>query len=146
MKSREEILANIANDLNGNDKKYVIYVNGNEIIAQWKWMDGVFFSPSSITDAVKVYKFIVTLLDGGKWKELDIASETSKGFSLLGGLTFSKSGFIGHMKKKSFDLRFGKNRGEDGIKLQKTIFDTDLIKKPIRDYLKQCGWKKKGIF
>ena len=27
-----------------------------------------------------------------------------------------------------------------------TVEDTSIIKKSIRDYLKQCGWKKAGLF
>ena len=85
MKSKEEILANIFNDLNINEKNWTISIEGNQIIAYWKWKDGIFFSPDSITDEVKEYKFIVTLLDNGKWKETDVTNNTSEGISLSSG-------------------------------------------------------------
>ncbi len=147
MKSKEEILANIFNDLNINEKNWTISIDGNQIIAYWKWKDGIFFSPDSITDEVKEYKFIVTLLDNGKWKETDVTNNTSEGISLSSGkASFNKSFFVGNKKEKSFEISFGKKRDEDNIGIQKITFDTDLIKQPIRNYLKQCGWKKKGFF
>lgn len=147
MKSKEEILANIVNDLSTSEKNWTISVEGNQIIACWKWKDGTFFSTESITDEVREYKFVVTLLDNGKWKELDITNDTEKGINLSEGkASFNKSFFIGNKTEKSFEFSFGKKRDEDNFGIQKTTFDTNLIKQPIRDYLKQCGWKKKGLF
>lgn len=147
MKSKEEILANIVNDLNVSEKNWTISIEENRIIAYWKWKDGTFFSTESITDEVKEYKFIITLLDNGKWKESDVANDKSKGINMNEGtISFNKSFFNGNKVEKSFELSFGKKRDEDNFGIQKTTFDTNLIKQPIRDYLKQCGWKKKGIF
>lgn len=43
MKSKEEILANIVNDLNVSEKNWTISIEENRIIAYWKWKDGTFF-------------------------------------------------------------------------------------------------------
>ena len=105
MKSKEEILANIFNDLNINEKNWTISIEGNQIIAYWKWKDGIFFSPDSITDEVKEYKFIVTLLDNGKWKETDVTNNTSEGISLSSGkASFNKSFFLETKKKSHLKL------------------------------------------
>lgn len=147
MKSKEEILTNIVNDLNTTEKNWTISVDGDKIIAYWKWKDGTFFSTESITDEVRQYKFVVTLLDNGKWKELDITNDTEKGINFgEGNASFNKSFFVGHKMEKSIQFSFGKKRDEGNFGIQKTVFDTSLIKQPIRDYLKQNGWKKKGLF
>ena len=78
MKSKEEILANIVNDLNVSEKNWTMSIEENRIIAYWKWKDGTFFSTESITDEVKEYKFIITLLDNGKWKESDVTNDNQK--------------------------------------------------------------------
>lgn len=145
MLTKEQILANIENDINSNDRPWKVTVEGDQIIADWKWMDATFFGPTDITKEVKEFKFIVTLLDKGKWKELDISSaqEASVG---KGGLNLNRSGFMGHQFNKSITFGLGKNNqtGEKGLQVFK--FSTNDIKLPIREYLKKCGWKKKGLF
>ena len=145
MKSKEEILRSIVNDLNREDQKWKITVDGDKIIADWKWMDATLFSPSEITNEVKEFKFVVTLLDNGKWKETDISSSTTSSPG-LGGCSFNKSGFKGKQFGKSITFGVGKNNDTDEVGLQTFKFNTDDIKKPIREYLKNSGWKKKGLF
>lgn len=147
IKSKEEILTNIANDLNISQQKWDITINGSQIIAYWKWKDGIYFSIDSITDEVKEYKFIITLLDNNKWEELVITNDTFKEVNPIGGkASLNKSFFIGKKTQKTFEFSFGKKRGEDKIGFRKDMFDTSLIKNPIRNYLKQSGWNEKGLF
>ena len=40
---------------------------------------------------------------------------------------------------------FWVERGEK-VGIVESKLDTSIIKKSIRDYLKQCGWKKAGLF
>jgi hypothetical protein len=147
MKTKEEILMNIVNDLNSQSNSWEVSVEGDQIIAYWKWKDGIYFSTEEITDEVKDFKFIVTLLDNGRWKELDVSSEKVKGANFANGkLSFGTSGFVGHKTQKSFEMSFGKKRDEDEFGVQVNKFDTKQIKEPIRTYLTNCGWKKKGLF
>lgn len=147
MKSKQEILANIMNDLNISEKKWTISIEGDQIIAYWKWKDGTYFSTTRITDEIKEYKFIVTLLDNGKWKEYDTTNENNKGINFNNGkISINQSFFSGNTTQKRGEFSLGKKRDEDHLAIQKDILDTNLIKQPIRDYLKQCGWKKKSFF
>ena len=147
MKTKEEILANIANDLGTADKKWTIDIEGYQIVAYWKWKDGTFISTESVTDEIRDYKFIVTLLDNGKWKELDITNDSEKEANLKQGkFSLNKSFFAGNKTQKTFEFSFGKKRDENNFGIQEISFDTNDIKQPIREYLKQCGWKKKGLF
>lgn len=145
MLTKEQILANIENDLNSNDRAWKVVVEGDKIIADWKWMDATFFGPTDITKEVKEFKFIVTLLDNGKWKELDVSSENETSIG-KGGFNFNKSGFVGHQFNKSFTLGLGRNNQTGEVGVQAFKFSTNDIKVPIREYLKKCGWKKKGLF
>ena len=58
----------------------------------------------------------------------------------------SSSTFIGKTNTKSISFGLGKNNqtGEVGIVGFKV--NTTTVKKPIRDYLTACGWKKAGLF
>lgn len=142
---KQYILQNIQNDLNKPNQPWVVTVQGNSIVAYWKWMDATFFSPTDITNQVKEYKFIVTLLDNNKWSEKDISTQSSSNINKT-GLSFGKSSFVGHKVSKSIKIGIGKdnNTGKVGIIYSK--FDTSIIKNAIRSYLTNCGWKKKSLF
>ena len=40
---KQYILQNIQNDLNKPNQPWVVTVQGNSIVAYWKWMDATFF-------------------------------------------------------------------------------------------------------
>lgn len=142
----QEVL-NGALALNGDDKKYVITVEDNRIITTVKWMDAVLFSPVSVTDEVKNFKFIAKLNEDGTWLEMDESKAVSKSVG-IGGVGMNYSSFKG--KEISFNktVSFGKNR-EDGSEGVVTFrFNSEEYKKPVKEYLANCGYKKtnKGFF
>lgn len=145
MVDKQSILQNIQNNLNHANQPWQIIVQGDSIIASWKWMDATFFSPNDVTNEVREYKFIVTLLDNAKWSEKDISVQSNVNMN-GNGLSFGKSAFIGQQSSKSFTIGIGKNNSTGEVGIIKTKFDTSEIKKAIRDYLTNCGWKKKGFF
>ena len=145
-KEREKVLQEAINALNKADNPWEVKVEGNSIVANWKWMDATFFSPTKVTNAVKEYTFIVELKDNGKWKETDKVNNTAKNISANGKIGASKEFFVGTTTQKSYTFGIGKNNetgetGAIGFKL-----DTSLIKKAVREYLTSCGWKKAGFF
>lgn len=143
MKSKEEILANIANDLNVNERDWTIDIVGNQIVAYWKWKDVTYLSMKHISGETGEFKFIVTLLDDGTWTESTVSDEEEKGAHFFKGtLEFNKSISIGNETKKHFEFGFGKKKDEGEYKFQKTTFNSTNIKQPIREYLEQCGWRK----
>ena len=145
MVSKESILQNVQNDLNKPNQPWEVSVEGDSIIAYWKWMDASFFSPNDITKEVKEYKFIVTLLDNSKWSEKDISTQSNVSFN-GSGLSFGTSAFAGKQVSKSFTIGLGKDNTSNTVGVVKAKFDTTEIKKAVRDYLTNCGWKKKGFF
>lgn len=66
MITKQSILENIQTDLNQSNQPWEVTIQGDSIVATWKWMDATFFSPNDITNEIKEYKFIVTLLDNYK--------------------------------------------------------------------------------
>lgn len=145
MVDKNTVLANIQAELNKPDQPWEVAVEDDKIVARWKWMDATFFAPGKISSETRNYSFTVTLKDNGKWKELDRTTSQSKSASATGA-KFQASGFVGKTSQKSFEFGFGKNKdtGESGVIDFK--FDTSMVKKPIREYLKACGWKKSGLF
>jgi len=147
---KQQVLYDAPNALNRPEQPWQVTVEGDSIVARWKWMDATFFAPTEINDETRNYSFTVTLDNKGKWKELDRKEEKASSVSLNsnGGLSFgtSKSGFKGKTTQKSFEFGVGKNNQTGEVGIIGFKFDTALVKNSIRDYLTYCGWKKAGMF
>jgi len=146
---KQQVLFDAPAALNRADQPWEITVEGDSIVARWKWMDAIFFAPELVTEEIKNYTFTVTLGDNGKWKELDRSSEKSKDVEFKGGaLSFgmSSSSFKGKKTQKSFSAGLGKDNQTGKVGVVAFKIDTELVKKPVRDYLEHCGWKKAGLF
>jgi len=58
---KEKVLAQAPEALNKPDQPWEATVEGDSIVARWKWMDATFFSAHSVTDETRAYTFTVTL-------------------------------------------------------------------------------------
>ena len=143
--SKQQVLAEIATVLNHDGRPWVLTIENDRVVCRWKWQDVRFFSPTSITDKERAYTFMVTLKENGKWTEFDSTEEKSMQVG-AGGFSANKSFFQGSTTQKSLEIGIGKNKQTGEIGVIKSNFDTTLIKNPIREYLKQNGWKKAGLF
>jgi len=146
---KQSVLAQAPGVLNVPGRPWEVTVEGDSIIARWRWMDATFFSPQEINEEIKAFTFIVTLSDNGKWKELDKTENKSSGVSVSGGkigFGSSSSTFSGKTSQKSFTLGAGKNNQTGEVGLISFKFDTSSVKQPLRDYLASHGWKKAGLF
>lgn len=149
MVDKQKVLYDAQFVLNRPEQPWAVTVEGDSIVARWKWMDAMFFAPHEVNDETRQFTFTVTLKDNGKWKELDVTENKSAGMSMSGGkIGFGGSSkkFVGDTSQKSIQFGLGKNNqtGQAGVIGFK--FDTTAVKQPIRDYLKACGWKKAGLF
>ena len=142
--NKQEVL-NGALLLNGEDQEYVITVDESRIITTVKWMDAAFFSPECVTDEVKTFKFTVTLRDDGTWTELD-ESRSMQVKADKRGVGMNYSSFKGTQMSFDFSVGLGKNRNDGADGAIRTVFCSETYKKPVREYLKRCGWKKAGFF
>lgn len=146
---KEKVLSQAADALNKPDQPWEATVEGDSIVARWKWMDAAFFASNTVTDETRMFTFTVTLDNKGKWKELDKTAKTSSGVKMSGGkigFGSSSSTFAGKTNQKSFQFGIGKNNQTGEIGAIGVTFDTTKVKQPIRDYLTSCGWKKAGLF
>ncbi len=138
---KQEVLSHVLS-LNGDGKNYIVTVEDDKIITQVKWMDATFFSPSQITNEMRDFKYVVQLHDNGKYSEIDESVATTTSVS---GSGFNKkfSAFKG--KSISFNKTIGVGRnnttGETGI-ISNTFYSEDY-KKPVREFIKQYGYKRK---
>ena len=145
---KQQVLYDAQYVLNRPDQPFLVTVEGDSIVARWKWMDAIFFAPHEVNEEIRSYTFTATLNDKGKWKELDQSVQKSQGVQMNGGtLSFgsSSSSFKGKQTGKSFQFGLGVNNqtGEAGFVGFK--YDTSLVKNYIRGYLTNCGWKKAGM-
>lgn len=133
--------------LNGDDKKYIVAVEGNQIHTTIKWMDAIFFSPGSVTDEVKEFKFTARLNDNNTWVEIDETKSVKKSAG-IGGFSMNYSSFKGKEICFNKTIGVGKNRENGTVGVIKIEFNSEEYKKPVSDYLASCGYKKtnKGFF
>lgn len=149
MVDKQKVLQDAAGALNKPDQPWEVKVEGDSIVARWKWMNATFFAPNEVNDETKQFTFTVTLSDKGKWKEIDVIENKSSKVSAGGGkIGFggSSSTFIGSSNKKTIQFGAGKNNQTGQVGIVGFKFNTTSVKQPIRDYLTACGWKKAGIF
>jgi len=144
MLDMKKVLEDAPGVLNKADQPWEVTIEGNSIVARWKWMDATFFAPTEINKETKEFTFTVTLDGKGKWKEMDkIKEKTKKGG--MGGFSTSFNSFKGKTTQKSFEFGLGKDNETGDVGLIGFKFDTSTVKTPIRDYLTSCGWKKSGL-
>ena len=119
MIEKEKVLSDAPKVLNSDNNPWEVTVEGDSIIGTWKWKE--VDSTSSKTSSIRMHNGKLSF---------------SKDISFSKGKTYQKS--------ISFGIGQDKKSGKVGIVESK--LDTSIIKKSIRDYLKQCGWKKAGLF
>jgi len=149
LSQKQQTLQNAPGALNRPDRPWQVTVEGDALVARWKWMDATFFAPHEVNAETRDYTFTVTLSDKGTWKELDKSEDKAAGVQMSGGkLSFgaSSSTFIGKQTRKSFEFGLGQNNQTGQAGLIGFKFDTTAVKQPIREYLTACGWKKAGLF
>lgn len=147
-KDKQAVLSEAPGALNRPDQPWEVVVEGDSIVARWKWMDATFFAPNEVNNETKEFTFAVTLTNKGTWKEMDTTKQKSGGVQFKNGsLSFgtSSSTFKGKTNQKSIQFGLGKNNQTGEVGLVGFKFDTTTVKQPVRDYLTACGWKKAGL-
>jgi hypothetical protein len=146
---KQKVLTDAPEALNKPDQPWEVTVEGDAIVARWKWMDATFFSLTEATNEVREYTFKVTLDDNGKYYEIDRIEQESMGAGLGGGGKIGFGGssgtFVGKTSRKSMQFGLGKDNQTGKIGLVGFKFDTSAVKTPIRAYLESCGWKKDSL-
>lgn len=113
------------------------------IIGIWKWQDGRFFNLNGVSDEVKMYKFIVTLDPKGKWHERSNEIKSQSSINLKDHkISVGSECFSGVSSGKQLEFGFGKDRLTGQTGAIGFSSDTNFIKKPLRDLLKYCGYRK----
>lgn len=121
--TKEEVLQG-ALALNGDDKDYVVTVEGDRIVIQTDC--------SAIKDGS--FRCVAHLHDDNTYVE---THTDNSGRGSLGGKAVRV--------KKSISFSFG---DDGGIEVEKKTFNSRELKKVLRDYLATCGYTrtKKGFF
>ena len=146
---KQQVLYDAVGALNRPEQPWVVTVEGDAIVARWKWMDATFFGPNEVDNQTRDYTFTVRLDDKGKWHELDTVQQKSQNAGISGGkigFGTSSSTFKGKTTQKSFSFGVGQDNQTGQVGFIGFKFDTEIVKKSIRDYLAYCGWKKAGLF
>ena len=141
---KQQVLADAMNALNRPGQTWMVTVEGDSIVARWIMNGGGTFD-----DGTKDYSFTARLDDKGKWHEQDTDQVKESNVKLTGnGISIgsSKNSFKGKTTQKSFEFGAKNNEQTGQTEMGVSVFDTNLVKKPVRDYLTACGWKKAGLF
>ena len=143
---KQKVLYEAPQALNLPGRPWQVTVEGDALVARWKWKDGMSFSAHEVTDDIRNYAFTVTLSDNRTWREADNTEDKSAKVGMSGGkISFggSSNSFSGKTNQKSFSFGTNPQTGKAGMVRQ---FDTTQVKEPIRAYLTSRGWKKAGLF
>ncbi|HIT75708.1 MAG TPA: hypothetical protein IAA98_08995 [Candidatus Avipropionibacterium avicola] len=133
----EQVLAAVPG-LNSNDAPFTYAVDDGAIIGIWDVakIETLGLTGSSTFD--KGYRIVVRPAGDDK---LDVTETSTESETGSGGASMSKSSFKG----KQISMSGGFSIGGDGSGGSWSFNDSE-IKKPLFDFLKQHGWKKKGLF
>lgn len=126
--TKEEVLQG-ALALNGSDKSYAVTVKDDKITIQSN------FSANATGTRAGTFRCVAHLNDDNTYVETHVAHDGGR----------SEFGKVVKIQK-SITLSFG---GENGkIEIEKESFNSEEIKKILRDYLEACGYKRtnKGFF
>ena len=125
--TKQEVLQG-ALDLNGSDKKYVITIEDNKIIIESK------FNANATGTRKGTFRCVAHLNDDNTYIETQSANFGWRS-------AFGKVVIV----QKSISFTFG---GNDGVEVEKEAFNSEDIKRILRDYLAGCGYKRtnKGFF
>ena len=150
--SLEQIISAI-NQLNLPERPFSYSVQGNKIVAEWKYLDAIWAAPLAANNVEKTFKLVVTLDElTHTYTSQDTQTSKSSGFSLLTNGTISfggeMGGFKGHKigKEMGFGLGHAKQPQSSvsiGGMTYSYSFDTSEIKKPLFELLEKSGWTKK---
>lgn len=132
--TKQEVL-NGALALNGEEKNYIIKVEGDKIIIEVKYKDAIVFSPLSPREDLSIFRSIACLNDDKTFVEIHKHIESSKGI-----FKFMKSVSYGHKVEKSISFGYNKNTGKTGAVV--VNFNSKEYIKIVREYLEGCGYKR----
>ena len=126
--TKEEVLQG-ALALNGSDKKYTVSVEDDRITIQSK------FSANAIGTRTGTFCCVAHLNNDNTYVETHTAHDGRR----------SQFGKVVKMQK-SISFTFG--GGSDTVEVERESFSSENIKKILRDYLEECGYKRtnKGFF
>ena len=120
---------------------------GNSITFEQDFTDNIAITADIFEREHMTFSHTVTL-EGDCYKTVDFIKNNSFGpkrnvDNELTKFTFNSNSFKGDLRAKGFTYGVGKDNINGGILIQQP-WDTEDIKKPVRDYLKSAGFKKIG--
>ena len=126
--TKQEVLQG-ALALNGSDKKYTVTVEDDKITIQSK------YSANATGTRTGIFRCVAHLNDDNTYVETHSDTDgRRKGF--------------GKVVKVQRSISFTFGGGDGTVKVERENFNSENIKKVLRNYLKSCGYKRtnKGFF
>ncbi len=118
---------------------------GVDLIAEWKIVDAKWYQIFAKAGMKKVFK-IYMKLDADKHHVRTVDREyTLKWVAGIPSLSFSVTAFRGQQSSVEFGTAYAFTEEFKPGQVYKYRFSTGEIKKPIKEAVKQCGWKYKGV-
>ncbi|MCL2889446.1 MAG: hypothetical protein FWE65_03370 [Eggerthellaceae bacterium] len=143
---KQQVLQWAPQSLNLQNQPWYVTVEGDSIVARWKWMDVQWFAPKEVTKELQAYTFTITLKGNGKYKELDTTVKKASTIQDMGGgkvkLGTSQQVFIGKKTEKAVAGGIGMNNTTGQVGVVGFKYSTDYIKQPVRAFMQNCGWQK----
>lgn len=142
-----QFLIQATKDLNQPDLPFLVEQDGKRLIATWKWMDGTFFGPGSVTKETKEFCYVIWPEENGTYRDMDTEVESYQGVTAgeRGPLKFKwgSTALIGRSYHYNRTIALGADK--DGVGVKSYHLDSRMIHDHLRTYMEQHGYRRAGM-
>ena len=140
------IFQNALQHFNTGAYPFVAKIEDDKLVLTWDWKNALIVGlDASIKNEHAYFKCVVDIIDDKKYKITDI-SESSSQSAGVGGITFKKEFRMGSQVGMHKEIALGKNKNTNEKGVVTFDFNTKRIHEPLKEFLENCGLKKKGFF
>lgn len=135
-------------EFNSKDLPYTLEIINSDkadeetVVAKWKWMDATYFGGLDITKEIQEFATYVKLEGNGKYKWFDSTQEFKASIGAK-GINLSGNAFYGKKWEYKKVIVLGKDNKINKAGLVNFELKTSSIHKPIDEWLKNNGYKKR---
>lgn len=139
MPDKEKVLQLAVQRLNDMKYPFTVTVDGNQLIAVWKWKDTTVLGSSMIAKENSSFRYIIRLRDDGTFYGFDADEETLFRGGADGKIYGGGKRFTGQEIRFHKEISLSKKNGKMG--LHTYGFSTREIHEPIIAFFETQGWR-----
>ena len=125
---------------------FVAGIQGDKLVFTWDWKNALIVGLApSIKNEHAYFKCVVDIIGDKKYKITDISGSTTKSVG-VNGISMKKDFRMGKQFGMNKTIAIGKDKNNNKVGVVTFDFDSRRIHGPVKQFLENCGLKKKGLF